>query len=215
MTYLIQENLALIIAAIVIGFVIGWWIWSRRRIAPPVTLNEDANRPTFARNTAPPEPIVTPTRPEADAEEALAASLLSIDPVSGIVAPPIVPIIEPAPIAVKKKPAAKPAAKPAVAPAAAKVSAKPAVKAAAKPATVDDLLILKGVGPKLVVLLNGLGVTSFKQIAGWKPADVARVDAQLGNFKGRIERDRWIEQAKLLAAGDVAGFEQRFGKAGV
>ena len=44
--------------------------------------------------------------------------------------------------------------------------------------------------------------------------DIARVDAQMGNFKGRIVRDRWVEQARLLADGDIAGFEATFGKLG-
>jgi len=76
----------------------------------------------------------------------------------------------------------------------------------------DDLSRIKGVGPKLVALLHSLGVTRFDQIAGWTDADIARIDAQLGNFSGRIERDSWVEQAGYLARGDSAGFESRFGK---
>lgn len=76
----------------------------------------------------------------------------------------------------------------------------------------DDLLRIKGVGPKLVALLHGLGITRYSQIAEWSDADVERIDAQLGTFAGRIVRDSWIEQARYLAAGDVAGFEGRFGK---
>lgn len=76
----------------------------------------------------------------------------------------------------------------------------------------DDLTRIKGLGPKLAALLRGLGVTRFEQIAAWSDADVAHIDAQLGIFQGRIVRDNWIEQARYLAAGDVAGFEARFGK---
>jgi predicted flap endonuclease-1-like 5' DNA nuclease len=76
----------------------------------------------------------------------------------------------------------------------------------------DDLRRIKGLGPKLVTLLNALGVTSYAQIAGWSEADIDRIDAQLGTFAGRIRRDSWVEQAKLLAAGDTAGFEAKFGK---
>ena len=71
--------------------------------------------------------------------------------------------------------------------------------------TSDDLTTIKGVGPKLVTLLNEQGNTSFAQIAAWTDADIARVDAQLGRFKGRITRDNWVEQAKLLASGDESG----------
>ncbi|MBA3898175.1 MAG: hypothetical protein H0X36_13805 [Sphingomonadaceae bacterium] len=76
----------------------------------------------------------------------------------------------------------------------------------------NDLLQIKGLGPKLVTLLGGLGVTRFEQIAGWTEADVAAIDPQLGAFKGRIGRDRWIEQARFLSHGDAAGFEASFGK---
>ena len=76
----------------------------------------------------------------------------------------------------------------------------------------DDLTRLKGVGPKLSARLKELGVVSFAQIAGWSDADLAGVDAQLGTFAGRPVRDNWIEQARFLAPGDVAGYEARFGK---
>lgn len=76
----------------------------------------------------------------------------------------------------------------------------------------DNLLQLKGVGPKLAALLTELGVTRFAQIAEWTDTDLAAIDARLGNFKGRPVRDHWIDQAKYLAAGDIAGFEAKYGK---
>ena len=98
--------------------------------------------------------------------------------------------------------------------AAAMVSAGESVppELAADPGDADDLTRIKGLGPKLAALLRGMGITRFEQIAGWSDADVARIDAQLGAFQGRIARDSWIEQARCLAAGDLAGFEARFGK---
>jgi predicted flap endonuclease-1-like 5' DNA nuclease len=93
-----------------------------------------------------------------------------------------------------------------------------AIAAAAAPVPVDlpesgdDLLLIKGLGPKLVEQLRALGVTSFAQIAAWDEADIDRIDAQLGRFQGRIRRDDWPTQARLLAAGDTAGYEQKFGK---
>jgi predicted flap endonuclease-1-like 5' DNA nuclease len=80
------------------------------------------------------------------------------------------------------------------------------------PAPHDDLTRIKGVGPKLAALLRGIGVTGFDDIAGWDDAAIDRIDAQLGQFSGRIRRDNWVEQARLLAAGDTAGFENKFGK---
>jgi predicted flap endonuclease-1-like 5' DNA nuclease len=76
----------------------------------------------------------------------------------------------------------------------------------------DDLLQIKGVGPKLNALLISLGVTRFDQIAKWGTSEIAKVDAHLGTFKGRIDRDEWVEQSGLLARGDIAGFESKYGK---
>ncbi|HEX7711783.1 MAG TPA: hypothetical protein VF418_12700 [Sphingomonadaceae bacterium] len=95
--------------------------------------------------------------------------------------------------------------------------ARPGPLAAPEPAPVaaaggDDLTRIKGLGPKLAALLHSLGVTSFAQIAAWSDVDIDRIDAQLGTFAGRIRRDNWVEQAKFLAADDMAGFEGRFGK---
>ncbi|MEL6532099.1 MAG: 50S ribosomal protein L21 [Pseudomonadota bacterium] len=111
-------------------------------------------------------------------------------------------------VAAAAKPKAKPAAKKAEAapkaeaPKAAKPKAekpKAAPKAAASGA--DDLKKLSGVGPALEKKLHENGVTSFAQIAAWTPEDVADMDDKL-SFKGRIERDGWIEQAAKLAAGE-------------
>lgn len=90
------------------------------------------------------------------------------------------------------------------APEAGTATAKAAPKASAKSApkeTVaagDDLTRLSGVGPALEKKLHAAGVTSFAQIAAWGPEDVADFDEKL-SFKGRIEREGWIEQAKTLA----------------
>lgn len=106
-----------------------------------------------------------------------------------------------------KKPAAK--AKVATAKAAApKAPAKPVVEAktvkAPKAKTVKakapaggDLKQISGIGPKLVEVLNGLGVTSLAEVAAWDEADIARFDKELG-FEGRISRDDWVGQAKAL-----------------
>ena len=76
----------------------------------------------------------------------------------------------------------------------------------------DDLCLLKGVGPKLADTLQGLGFTSFERIANLTPTEIERIDAQLGAFRGRLTRDRIVEQADYLARGDIDGYEQRFGK---
>ncbi len=104
-------------------------------------------------------------------------------------------VLAAAPSAPAKKPA-KAKAEKAPAPAA-KKAAKPE-KAEAAPAAADDLKKLSGVGPALEKKLNAAGITSYAQIAAWTDADVAAIDEQL-SFKGKIEREGWIDQAKELA----------------
>ena len=65
----------------------------------------------------------------------------------------------------------------------------------AKPAGEDDLKELSGVGPALEKKLHDAGVTSFAQIAAWTEDDVAAMNEKL-SFKGRIEREGWVEQAQ-------------------
>ena len=76
----------------------------------------------------------------------------------------------------------------------------------------DDLMKMKGVGAKLNMLLIELGITRYDQIAGWSEADIAAIDERLGAFKGRPVRDQWVDQARFLAAGDIAGYAARYGK---
>ncbi|MFD2429823.1 hypothetical protein ACFSUK_20140 [Sphingobium scionense] len=149
-------------------------------------------------------PVTPPMVAEPIAEPAAAPLVAAPDPV---------PVAEPViaePVAVEPAVEEAPAPAPVIEPTPAPIPASPAVAAPADGA--DDLLKLKGVGPKLGALLTELGVTHYTQIAGWSDSDIAAIDAKLGNFKGRPVRDQWIDQAKYLAAGDIAGFEAKYGK---
>ncbi|WP_264213083.1 NADH-quinone oxidoreductase subunit E [Leisingera thetidis] len=86
--------------------------------------------------------------------------------------------------------------------------ARPEILKEARGGLPDDLKLLKGVGPKLEAKLNELGFFHFEQIADWTEAEAAWVDARL-QFRGRIERDGWIEQAKRLQVGDETEFARR------
>ncbi len=92
------------------------------------------------------------------------------------------------------------------------VDSHPALPEATGPA--DPLTQIKGLGPKAQAQLAALGISRFDQLAALDDAQVATVDAGMGNFKGRILKDQWVDQAKHLAAGDTAGFEAKFGKLG-
>ncbi len=73
----------------------------------------------------------------------------------------------------------------------------------------DDLKQISGVGPKLERTLNGLGVYHFHQLAQFTASNVAWVDEYL-RFKGRIQREGWVEQAVELAAGRPTQFSRRY-----
>ncbi len=103
--------------------------------------------------------------------------------------PPAAPVAEPAPPPVIEVP-----------------------KAAAPSGEPDNLLQIKGIGPKVNGILNSLGFTRFEQIAAWSDADLAEIDKHLGNFAGRPMRDQWMDQAAYLAKGDITGFEAKYGK---
>ncbi|MFV0515230.1 MAG: NADH-quinone oxidoreductase subunit NuoE [Jhaorihella sp.] len=91
---------------------------------------------------------------------------------------------------------------------AAQEESQPEILSAPRGGKPDDLKLLKGVGPKLETLLNELGFFHYDQIAAWTPAQIAWVDNRL-TFKGRIERDGWVEQAGRLAAGEETEFARR------
>lgn len=112
---------------------------------------------------------------------------------------------------------AKPGAATAPARAASVKSEKPSLedksrpKGIDKPAEPDDLKMISGVGPKIEGILNELGIFTYAQVASWKKAEREWVDGYL-NFKGRIERDDWVKQAKALAKGGEAEYIKVFGK---
>lgn len=134
-------------------------------------------------------------KPEAEAEAHAA-------PKAEAVAAPAVKVAEVA---------AAPAAAPVVveaAPAAAGEQ-KPAGLAAPRGGTADDLKVIEGVGPAMEKLLNEHGIYHLDQIAAWGPAEVAWMDGNLKGFKGRVTRDKWVAQAKLIGEVGMEEFLRR------
>lgn len=123
----------------------------------------------------------------------------------GVAAPAPKPAAAPAPAPVAE---AAPAPAPAAA-APASGEAKPEFLSAAREGGPDNLKEIKGVGPKLEKTLHGMGVFHFDQIAAWGPAEEAWMDDNLEGFKGRVSRDGWIAQAKILAAGGETAFSKK------
>ena len=189
------NSLLWLLLPLLIGLLTGWWAWSRRSVAAEIAGGE-------IRNSA----AATQARNEG-AADARAYSSLEAD------ADRARSNVQPFPI---KERASAPSG--AVEPGSATVPSAATAGATALgiPAAVgesDDLHRIKGVGPKLNELLQSLGIRRFDQIAAWGPGEIAKVDSHLGAFRGRIERDNWVEQAKLLARGAFEEFEARFGGA--
>jgi predicted flap endonuclease-1-like 5' DNA nuclease len=108
---------------------------------------------------------------------------------------------------------AQPVAEPAARVAVSEPAPKPEPQAvAAVAATVkDDLKRIKGIGKQNEKRLNAHGVATFAQIAAWTDADQKSWGDKLA-FPGRIEREEWVRQAKLLATGAETKFSKRVDK---
>ncbi len=76
------------------------------------------------------------------------------------------------------------------------------------PGEIDDLKRIRGIGVLIEKKLNSLGITSYEQVANWTSADIARI-SQMLDFVGRIERENWVEQARILASGGQTEFSRR------
>jgi predicted flap endonuclease-1-like 5' DNA nuclease len=177
-------QLALIVILAIIAVLMIWWGARRRRQQRAAERQVEERRPTTSDTIAP----TTAETPLVDR-------------------PPVTP--SPPPLVDVP---AEPAPPPTVPQATSAEIVPPA------PATGGDadapVTLLKGLGPKVAARLAELGVTTVGQLAALTPAEAGALDADLGTFKGRMARDRWIEQARLLATGDRAGFEATFGKLG-
>ena len=84
----------------------------------------------------------------------------------------------------------------------------PAFLGEARASGKDNLTRIKGIGSKIEEKLNNLGVIHFDQVASWNEGEIAWVDDHLA-FRGRIKREKWVDQAKVLAEGGETDFSKR------
>ncbi|MEP2919904.1 MAG: hypothetical protein ABJP06_04185 [Sulfitobacter sp.] len=174
MTYLLTQIFLYLLAAFVLGLFLGWLIW---RYGKPSASEIDAIR---AENTRLKSDLDSCTRKTAKLEAQ--AQVPAPTPAPAPVPAPA------APVAVVEDTAPVPAE-------------KPEGLSAPRGGTADELQLIHGVGPKMEGMLHDLGYYHFDQIANWTPAEVAWVDDNLEGFKGRVTRDKWQPQAKVLAKG--------------
>ncbi|MBZ9758553.1 ATP-binding cassette domain-containing protein [Mesorhizobium sp. ESP6-5] len=124
--------------------------------------------------------------------------------VASVASRPVAPTPAPAKPAAKKAAPRKTAAK---APAA-KAEGVSNRLAAPRGGKADNLTRIKGIGTVNEKKLNEHGIFHFDQIGAWKKADVEAVEAYLA-FDGRIAREEWVKQAKLLGQGKDTEFSRR------
>jgi predicted flap endonuclease-1-like 5' DNA nuclease len=197
MLFFIIQTLLLLAIAYILGCLIGCWLHrlfgaatEPAAVAPRAAAVAAAAAPVVAAVAArKPEPVVVP-------EPVAAPVVVEPEPVAFVPAPVAAPKAAPKP---KPAPKAKPAAK-------AKPVAKPAAVAA--PARKDDLKRIRGIGRQNEARLNTLGVMTFDQVAGWSKKDQEEYGERLA-FPGRIEREEWVSQAKVLAKGGQTDFSKR------
>ena len=188
---------------LLVGLILGMY-WGSPAVPAPkaVVVAPEAAEPVAVAPAS--APMTAPAM-----AEAMPASVMSSS------AADVAPVLVKAPGAAKPKAPAKPVAvkaeaKPA-APKVAKVKKPdgPLRLSAARKGKADDLKEIEGIGPALEKLCNSLGFYHFDQIAGWSDADVAWVDANMKTFKGRIVRDKWIAQSKIILSEGLEAFRVR------
>tara|TARA_R110002073_G_scaffold318578_1_gene492746 strand:- start:251 stop:1018 length:768 start_codon:yes stop_codon:yes gene_type:complete len=218
--------------ALVIGVIVAAIVWAILWMGWTAPQDDAADTPASTpAAVATPTATIAPTAASAAPAAVSTAPVAAEKPVASEKAP-VKPAAKPAAV----KPVAKPAAKPAAAKPVAKPAAKPAAKKApAKPATAkvkkaddkpvvlkkardggpDDLKMIKGVGPVLEKALHASGVFHFDQVAAWKKADATWFDDNVKGANGRVIRDEWVSQAKILAKGGTTEFASKVKKGGV
>ncbi len=196
-----QANWIVFAAVLVLALLVAWWLFGRATSAPkprdrrPDVLDEGqapAQRNQALIDAPPAAQIITPAP--------FTGAMAGLGEVIAVTAQDEVEEVEARAAEVEAVPEAMPEAE------------APPLPEPATVAAGDDLSKIKGLGPKLQALLPTLGITTYAQIAALTETDLAELDGKLGAFAGRPKRDSWVEQAKFLAAGDVAGFEGQFGK---
>jgi predicted flap endonuclease-1-like 5' DNA nuclease len=184
--FLLTEIWVLLALAALVGLIAGWIIWGRRAEVTVDTSEVDRLRAQLDACQA----------KHADKDARIAAMQADIDtaapaPVTAAVAAPATDFDGDGVVEGTDE------------------GVKPRTLDAPLDGMADDLNKIKGIGAKMEALCNRLGFWHFDQIANWTDDEVAWVDANLEGFKGRVTRDDWVAQAKLLAAGGETAFSKR------
>jgi predicted flap endonuclease-1-like 5' DNA nuclease len=188
--FLISEMVVLILLAALLGLFVGWLIWGRRKVVLDTSEADRLRRELDACKAKHADKDARIAALEADVSS---AQVQSAETVQAEEVQPTDAIDYDGYGVIEGE----------------NEGVKPATLDAARGGVADDLKQIKGIGPKMEKMCNALGFFHFDQIAAWTPDEEAWVNANLEGFKGRVSRDEWIAQAKLLAAGGETEFSKR------
>lgn len=221
--FLLTEMWVLIALAALLGLFVGWLIWARNKSATHTAADTNALQDRDKEITALRADLSDKDREIGRLNTAVSARNTEITTLTGDLQEcRATKVAVPAPVMADITPTPDPTPKPATAAVVAAplidtpaTALRPQGLSAARDGVADDLKRIKGVGPKMEQLCNSLGFYHFDQIASWTAAEVAWVDENLEGFSGRVTRDNWIDQAKLLASGGETTFSKKVDKGGV
>lgn len=223
MTYLIIETFVLLLLAVALGWTVGWLMRGRAveqvrgmALEAEIARNEaqarcrdcerrrdELEEALTAATTANPRAVRAPAPADSITDAAVVADpdtpapAVRVGPGAALAATGAADTAG----AGRADPAGAAAADPTAAdPDPAGLPGEPPARLDSMPDEPDDLKLISGVGPKIEKLLNELGICRFDQIAAFTPGNIAWVNGYL-KFKGRIERESWVSQASILAAG--------------
>jgi predicted flap endonuclease-1-like 5' DNA nuclease len=228
MTYFILQSLLLIAVAYLLGAIIGCWLRKVFKKSASMLHTEADELPSGSAIAATAAGMVSGAvlGRELVGEEGEASIKINRadvssqqavgEPVEALEGRETITFIERETVVTRKKvaPEAAPAAAVDVSPqrvireifipAVPEIDIAPVVQPVAEP-IIDDLTRIKGVGLPVALELKRIGITRFEQVAAWTEEDIAEVSEKLG-FSGRIERENWMDQAKILASGSELEF---------
>lgn len=180
--FLLGEIWVLIQLALLLGLLAGWLIWGRGAEAQTEEATHDAtvlnvDRTTCRAKLPDSETVATrATKGIVELEQAGDSQKAWAAPESAALAPDAAPATR---------------------------MRRPQALDGPRDGTPNDLKLIKGIGPQMEDMCNKLGFFHFDQIAAWTEAEIAWVDENLEGFKGRVTRDEWVSQARVLADGEL------------
>jgi len=204
MSYLFFQTFLWILAAFILGLLIGWWFCGRCKCNKSTDTSVSTSNSLKSEVSSSTATVSSSTASNSTKNKKATTAKVAAGTAAAAATT----------AKAKAKTKKKPVAKTSKAKADAAVDVDDGWKPqgfTSRPSDADELKRIKGIGPVIEKTLNGLGVYQFKQIASFDKDNISWVENYL-SFPGRIEREDWISQAKDLAAGKDTAFSKRVDK---